>query len=143
MEWHGAVPHIGGKEHQPSGPRLNGAADRIFERDTQGRLAELDPALAALGIRDRGRQGDIVTGTDPTLWVDMVGVKAAVAQPRRPGASIVETLGLPGQERVPIVRSHVGYVAADRFPDTNLNPFHQVMTRTEQLVRCLAAVAQR
>src|ERR1700685_1829631 len=83
MKRNRAVPHIGREQHKPSRNRLNGAAEG--QSDIDVRLAELDPALFGLCVFHGLGQSGVVARTDPAHVMDMVGMKAAIAKPRRPG----------------------------------------------------------
>ena len=80
------MPHVGRKQHQPPGPRLNdafgaGAWNRI------ARLAELDPAGHQRLVVHFLRHRYVIRRTDPSLRVDMVDVEPFAPQLHGPRAA--------------------------------------------------------
>ena len=78
-EWYGTVPHIRGKQYQPSGRGLDGAANGILQCGVERRFPEFNPAL--LSVFHRIGYRDVIAGTDPALRMKMIDVEAAIAEP--------------------------------------------------------------
>jgi len=75
-EGDGAVPEIRREEYAMPDSGLDRVCDAFARREGERGFAELDPSgLTALRGDDRG-QSDIVAAGEPTIGVNVVGVKA-------------------------------------------------------------------